>query len=37
MPYTKEFDQKSLIEKVEDSLNELIEPYSNLAWRLLNE
>lgn len=37
MPYTEDFNKKSLIEKVEESLNELIEPYSNLAWRLLDE
>jgi len=37
MPYTEDFNKKSLIEKVEESLKELIEPYSNLAWRLLDE
>jgi len=35
MPYSPEFQEKSIIEKIEDCLNELMEPYSNLVWRSL--
>ena len=35
MPYSSEFQEKSIIGKIEESLKELTEPYSNLVWRIL--